>query len=302
MAELILHHYDISPYSEKIRLIMGIKNLAWRSVRIPIVMPKPDLTALTGGYRLTPVLQIGADIYCDTQVIARRLEQEKPSPTIYPAGYDAIGRALGFFGESAFISLVAIGFSEGLFPDEFLQDRQALVPGGVNVAMAKAVAPAKVDEVRAKLDFIDKQLGDGRKFLLGDRVSLADLCVYHPIWGFGTMAAGRKVVAPMKGIQSWMERIAAIGHGERTEMDSSEAINIARASQPATQEYVDGNDPNERKPGDRIKIFPEAYGRDPVAGELIYADAHEIALRRTDDRAGEVVVHFPREGYITLPD
>jgi hypothetical protein len=168
--------------------------------------------------------------------------------------------------------------------------------------MAQAVAPAKVDEVRAKLDFIDKQLGDGRKFLLGDQVSLADLCVYHPIWGFGTMTAGRKVLGPMKAIASWMERIAAIGHGKRTEMDSSEAIDTARRSQPATKEYVAPGDPNDRKPGDRIKVFPEAYGRDPVAGELVYADTHEIALRRTDERAGELVVHFPREGYITLPD
>ena len=30
-------------------------------------MPKPNLTALTGGYRKTPVLQIGADIYCNSQ-------------------------------------------------------------------------------------------------------------------------------------------------------------------------------------------------------------------------------------------
>lgn len=302
MAELILHHYDISPYSEKIRLIMGIKSLAWRSVQLPIVMPKPDLTALTGGYRLTPVLQIGADIYCDTQVIARRLEQERPAPTIYPPGYEAIGRALAFFGESAFISLVTIGFAEGMFPDDFLQDRQSMVPGGVNVDIARAAAPAKIDEVRAKLDSIDKQLSDGRKYLLGEQVSLADLGVYHPIWGFGTMAAGQKVLGPMKSIRSWMDRVAAIGHGDRTEMDSGEAVDIARRSQPATATHVHANDPNGRKAGDKIKVFPEAYGRDPVAGELVYADAHEIALRRTDARAGELVVHFPREGYITLPD
>ena len=50
MSELILHHYDLSPYAEKIRLIMGYKGLAWKSVQIPMVMPKPDLTCLTGGY------------------------------------------------------------------------------------------------------------------------------------------------------------------------------------------------------------------------------------------------------------
>ena len=70
MAELVLHHFDWSPYAEKVRVLLGIKGLAWRSVQIPMVMPKPDLTALTGGYRKTPVLQVGADIYCDTSLIA----------------------------------------------------------------------------------------------------------------------------------------------------------------------------------------------------------------------------------------
>src|SRR5262249_33346097 len=62
MTDIILHHYDISPYSEKVRLGLGLKRLAWGSVEIPVIMPKPDLTALTGGYRKAPVLQIGADV------------------------------------------------------------------------------------------------------------------------------------------------------------------------------------------------------------------------------------------------
>ena len=48
MHELILHHYPTSPFAEKARLMLGFKQLSWRSVMIPPVMPKPDLTALTG--------------------------------------------------------------------------------------------------------------------------------------------------------------------------------------------------------------------------------------------------------------
>ena len=72
--DLILHHFDASPFAEKVRLILGFKGLAWRSVQIPMAMPKPDVVALTGGYRKTPLLQIGADIYCDTALIARVLD------------------------------------------------------------------------------------------------------------------------------------------------------------------------------------------------------------------------------------
>ena len=84
MHELILHHYPTSPFAEKARLMLGFKQLSWRSVMIPPLMPKPDLTALTGGYRKTPVLQVGADIYCDTALIARRLEAEKATPALLP--------------------------------------------------------------------------------------------------------------------------------------------------------------------------------------------------------------------------
>src|SRR5512140_3313528 len=84
MSDLFLPHYPMSPFSEKIRLVLGYKKLAWKSVIIPSIMPKPDLTALTGGYRKTPVLQIGADIYCDSQLIMRELERRHPTPSFLP--------------------------------------------------------------------------------------------------------------------------------------------------------------------------------------------------------------------------
>ena len=93
MDELILHHYDMSPFSEKVRLIFGLKGLAWRSVIVPMTLPKPDLMPLTGGFRRTPVLQVGADIYCDTDLIAAELERRFPEPSIFPdrsAGLAAI--------------------------------------------------------------------------------------------------------------------------------------------------------------------------------------------------------------------
>ncbi len=88
--EIVLHHYWESPYAEKIRRILGFKGIAWRSVVIPMVMPKPDLTALTGGYRKTPVMQIGADVWCDTDAIARELERRVPQPTLFPEGTESL--------------------------------------------------------------------------------------------------------------------------------------------------------------------------------------------------------------------
>ena len=92
MSELILHHYDEAPFAEKVRLVFGIKGLAWRSVIQPSALPKPDLLPLTGGYRRTPVLQIGADVYCDSQLIVRELERRFPTPTLFPTGDAGLAR------------------------------------------------------------------------------------------------------------------------------------------------------------------------------------------------------------------
>src|SRR5215472_13836174 len=110
--DIIFHHYPTSPFSEKIRLAFGIKHLAWRSVEIPNMMPKPDLIPLTGGYRKTPVMQIGADIYCDTQIILRELERRFPSPSVFPHG-KGLPYGLGFWTDrTVFMASVPIIFGE----------------------------------------------------------------------------------------------------------------------------------------------------------------------------------------------
>src|SRR5690606_9967098 len=107
----ILHHYPISPFAEKARAMLGYKRLAWRSVEIPIVMPKPDLMALTGGYRKTPVLQIGADVYCDSLAIARVLDERHPEPAIFHAADAALDLAAGrWFDQHLFFSVIALFF------------------------------------------------------------------------------------------------------------------------------------------------------------------------------------------------
>src|SRR5438874_1714626 len=74
MSELILHQYAMSPFSEKVRKVLAVKQLAWRAVEQPMWNPKPQLVPLTGGYRRIPVLQLGADVYCDTACILREIE------------------------------------------------------------------------------------------------------------------------------------------------------------------------------------------------------------------------------------
>jgi glutathione S-transferase len=305
MNEIILHQYEASPFSEKVRLTLGRKRLAWRAVEQPGILPKPDLVALTGGYRKIPVMQIGADVYCDSQCIIRELERRFPEPSVYGRHEPATHLAFSFWSDRVFFQAVVgvvFGGIGDAVPQDFLDDRSALMGQKFDVAKMKAAVPLLRDALRAQLDWLEAQLGDGRRFLLGSEPGLADFTAYHPIWFLRTFhpPSGAEL-GRTRRVADWAARVAELGHGESKPMSTAEALEVARGSEPDTAERLDPDDPNGRKPGDRVAVLPDDYGRDPVAGVLVAHSAQDIAIRREDPRAGSVVVHFPRAGFFVVP-
>jgi len=299
VSDLILHHFDWSPYGEKARVLLGIKGLAWRSVQIPMVMPKPDLTALTGGYRKTPVLQIGADIYCDTSRIAHELESRYPEPTFFPGGTSGLTYALAPWADSFFAS--GAGLSMGLndeLPADLVQDRREFF-SHMDFDRLRARAPHMFGQVLASVALLEDQLADGRAFLTADRPGLADASAYYVLWMCrGFVAAMNGMLEPFARVAAWEGRMRAVGHGARSEIDAAAALDIARAASALPGVGVSLADPSGLVAGQRVTVTPDDYGKVPVTGELVTLDLHEIAVRRVDARAGEVVVHFPRLGYV----
>ena len=166
---IILHHFDRSPFSEKIRVVFGHKGLSWRSVRIPPIMPKPDLMPLTGGYRRTPVMQIGADVFCDTQIIIREIERRFPSPTLFPPGAAGVPWGLSSWTDrTLFQNAVTLVFGAlgPKVPQAFVEDRSQLRGAKFDLDKMRAAIPQMRDQLRAQLGWIETQLSDGRKWLL----------------------------------------------------------------------------------------------------------------------------------------
>lgn len=301
MPDLILHHYDFSNYAEKARLALGYKALAWHSVTIPSVAPKPDLQALTGGYRRTPVLQIGADIYCDTRMILATLERLQPAPTLYPEPYAATAHAVAHWAETQLfrpISLYVSGSNPDVFPMSLQADRAAMrgLPPPSAEAMARA-ATRNGPLLRAQLPLIEAMLADGRPFVLGPATTVADFSIYHALW-FITGRTDKLAfeLDPFAHIKAWMQRMAAFGHGTRAELSADSALETAAA---ATPEPLPPSAPSrgDPAPGTRVRIRPDDYGRESVEGDLAFITSTEIALHRHDARLGNLVVHFPRLGY-----
>lgn len=303
-SEIIFHHYWTSPFSEKVRIIFGMKGLTWRSVEIPSIMPKPDLMPLTGGYRKTPVMQIGADIYCDTQLIIRALERRHPTPAIIP--HAGLSFALAFWSDRPFFqATVPLIFGEvgPMIPEAFKKDREKMFPDRpFNYEQMKAAIPAFKDQWRANADFLEAQLGDGRAFVLGEVATVDDAHAYMNFWFLKSFFAptADALLKEFPRTTAWLDRVKAIGHGTHTPMDSKEALAIAKAAMSTAVARPDDHDPNGRKPGDKVAVMADDYGRDPVAGELVFSNAQEIAIKRTDPAVGEVVVHFPRAGFLVI--
>jgi glutathione S-transferase len=300
--EIILHNYPNSPFSEKVRVAFGIKKLSWRSVIQPVIMPKPDLIPLTGGYRKIPVMQIGADIFCDSQIILRELERRYPTPSLSPKNKGA-PYGLGFWADrQIFQAAVAIIFGEigDKVPEDFKKDRAAMSGGGFSSEALKAAVPLMRDQYRAHTQFLADQLADGRAFWGGDEPGLADIHAFMNPWFIGNALPHRAKASleEFPVVAAWYERVRAIGHGTPKDMTSREALAVAKEATSDAKLSHDPHDPHGRKPGDKVKVSADDYGRDPIAGEIVFSNAHEIAILRSAPEVGEVVVHFPRAGFV----
>ncbi|MGL6111061.1 MAG: glutathione S-transferase family protein, partial [Rubrivivax sp.] len=277
------------------------KGLAWRSVHIPPVMPKPDVTALTGGYRKTPVLQIGADVYCDTALIARVLEARQPSPTLYPASAPLAVPLAQWADSTLFAAAVSWAMQPagvaailGAQPPEVLKafatDRAAMRANAPRPTLADATA-----QLKQHLSAIAAQLQQGGPWLFGAAPSIADFSVGHCLWFIRLARPVAHLLDDYPPIGPWLDRLFAIGHHGSTAMSSSEALAVAAspvAHAPTTVEPGLGFEA-----GQAVSVAATDYGVDPVAGTLVGLSLQEMVLHRTDARAGTVHVHFPRFGF-----
>ena len=301
MSDLILHHYDFSNFAEKARLMLGFKRLAWRSVEQPPILPKPNLTPLTGGYRRIPVLQDGADLWCDTRLIARELERRVPSPTLFPERTRGFADTIAWWAEHQFMRPVAL-FVSGINADHMpagLHEDRARLHGlpPPSIEAVRRAARRNLHLVRPQIAWLSDMLQDGRPFLLGGTPCIADFAAYHVVWFFkGRHIDCRQELAPYPRLLAWRDRMTAIGHGQRTDIDPAEALDVARNAEPAKPRPSQPQDGDPR-PGEPVRVRSSDNAKDWVDGEVSFIDAHEIALLRDDPQVGRVAVHFPRLGY-----
>jgi glutathione S-transferase len=306
MSNFILHHYQASPFAEKIRTILGFKGLSYREVTIPIIMPKPDLTALTGGYRKTPILQQGRHVYCDTRLIARIIDEHANEQTLFPQDQTATSNILAQWADQHLFGLaVALVFSPlGItelakkVPPAMLE---ALVKDRADLRRGATAPKISMETVLSQLPIylqqFEQQLQDRGPYLLGKQPSIADFSVYHCLWFINNNTAVRVILQPYPALQKWLATMINIGHGSVSSISGQDAIDEVKLGEPISNSEHSFLEYDGLKHGSQVSVQPDDYGFDPVMGELVLSLLDEVVIKREDERAGEVYVHFPRIGY-----
>ena len=205
--------------------MLGFKGLAWRGVEQPPILPKPKLAPLTGGYRRIPVLQEGADLWCDTRLIARELERRVPSPdasfppaTAAPPRRSPGGPSTSSCGRRRCSSRASMPTTcrAGLHEDR--ARLHGLPPPSIEAVRKAAVRNLHL--VRPQIQWLADMLHDGRPYLLGERALHRRLRrLSRRLVLQGPPHRLPRTSSPYPRLLAWRDRMAAIGHGQRTDID-----------------------------------------------------------------------------------
>ena len=292
----VLYHYLMSPYSEKLRLTMGLRGLAWSSIQVSALPPRADLDRMLGGYRRIPVLQRGAHFYCDTRLAFEALNNDDPSATRLGEDDEALrdwAECEIFFAVFSVVSPIKVlrflARQMGLLGVvRFMRDRTQMMRNATLDVLTAERARKAVQEFIAHLGVrLSASL-----YLSGKQPGYLDLCCYHPLW----MACqiDRRVALPWPPIVSqWMKRMDSLGHGEVLPVTWDRAFqDIAE-----NQSVVAGVVVEPYQVGERVGVAPSDYARDETAGELVRLDKDRIVISRTQDSGHVIYLHFPRKGF-----
>lgn len=299
--EIYLHHYPASLFSEKVRAMLGYLGAEWNSVIISNIMPRPLLMPLSGGYRRTPCLQIGANVYCDTAVIAHALARHTGDTSLFRPGF-AAERVAEWADSQLFRVAVALNFRPEAVGaimrqlsasdiEAFGKDRAELAQGGSLQTVSAEAARTCLDAYLASLE---ASLGEA--FLFGPSPSIADFSVYHCLWFLQQNPVNAPLLEPFPNTLRWLASMAGFGHGQVHESTGEAALAHAKVCEP-TIPTLPAHPSGADWLGREVDVTPTDYGRIPVRGRLVAYSTDEIVLERNTQETGRVFTHFPTVGF-----
>ena len=176
---MILYGSTMSPFVRKVAAFAAEKGIALELVPVGIGDPNPEFRAASPFVKM-PALIDGDYALADSSAIVHYLEALHPDPELIPADPRLRGRTI-WFDEWSDTLLFACGakmFFNRVVAPRFLGRDGDLV----------AADAAERDELPPLLDYLEGQI-PASGFLVGDRLTLADIAVASPFANFAHCGA-----------------------------------------------------------------------------------------------------------------
>ncbi len=193
---LELYQWELSQFSEKVRLLLDYKGLEYRKIEVTPGIGQLELFRLTG-QKQVPVLKDGNKYIADSTAIAKYLDLEYPDRPLIPTEpkkraltlllEDWADESIGVKGRKALFAAISQdqNFRKSLLPvstPDIFRNVVESVPGdflsalGFGVGLTTDVINAAISSLKQDLDIITELLV-GSPYLTGDEPTLADLTV-----------------------------------------------------------------------------------------------------------------------------
>lgn len=290
----------MSPFSQKVRAMLGYTGTQWRSVVVDELPPRKELNYLTGGYRRVPVAQVGSDIFCDSNLICDEIATFTKHPELSILNVSWEDSEFIHHLETTIFYAVA---SCAATPKESLKvvlqkgplQAAKLMIDRTRLALEAEVRVAEVREYKNTLlehyDDLENRLSE--PFLGGKKPSIIDFSAYLGTW-FVCDWLGTDALEKHPSCAAWHNRMRTYGIGDHEKMTSSEALMIARNQSPR---LIPKDARADIRVGKMVNISPADYGIQPITGTLAGVTQDRWILAQGNERTGRMHVHFPSDGY-----
>jgi glutathione S-transferase len=172
---MILYGSSLSPYTRKVLAFAGEKGIELELQPTGFPDFSPEFLE-TSPFRKMPALRDGDYRLADSSAVVHYLEAKHPEPALIPDDPKLRGKTI-WYEEFADTVLVACGAK--IFFNRIVAPRFLGRP-----CDEEAVQQAELNDLPPILDYVEKVVPDGDGYLVGDRLTLADLAVAGPFANF----------------------------------------------------------------------------------------------------------------------
>ena len=200
MSELIVYGFPRSTFVNIVRLVLTHKEVPYTFHDLEPEMAKPSHLALHPFNRV-PILQHGDFTVYETSAIVAYLDETFPNPSLQPKSVRDRARM------NQWISAVNSYYYPYMI---YHVSHERRVFPELGIASDEKVVAHALPKIEVGLQVLENELGDGRDYLLGFQLTLADFYLLPSTYAFGLTEEGKRMYPKYPAFCRWRERMEAL--------------------------------------------------------------------------------------------